>query len=172
MRLLLRSRHPWLITALFAGFWVAASIVPVEAVLLLTNSFVLFAAAGAAIRYLPIAWRVLRIRGSAAAQHVALGIVLASGFSAVWRIWSIMWLQGGKDGAFVNNDLVAFFQFAIAIGLCYHISVPNRDGRMPYWRVAFISGIVVASLALAGALIWTDPDTTWVVQAIIPWLPR
>lgn len=172
MRLLLRNRHPWIILALFAGFWALASFVPVDQVLVLSNSFVLCAAAGAAIRYVPLALHALRRGGSAAAQHVAIGIVLASGFSAIWRVWSLIWLRGGRIDGMVTNDVVAFMMFGLAIGLCYHISVPGRNGRLPWWRVIFISAIVICSLMLSAALIYWEIDTAPLVAFMLPYIPR
>jgi hypothetical protein len=172
MRLLLRNRHPWIILGLFTGFWVVASFVPVDQVLVLCNSFVLFAAAGAAIRYVPLALHALRKGGSAAAQHVAIGIVLASGFSAVWRVWSLIWLRGGRADGMVTNDVVAFMLFGLAVGLCYHISVPGRNGRLPWWRIIFVSSIVACSLLLSAALIWWDINTAPLVGLMLPYIPR
>jgi hypothetical protein len=172
MRLLLRNRHPWIILFLFAGFWVFASFAPVDYVLILCNSFVLFSAAGAALRYFPLAVQALRKGASAAAQHVAIGIFLVSGISAIWRIWSLIWLKGGRVDGMVTNDVVAFMLFGIAVGLCYHISVPGRNGRMPGWRVIFISSIVGCSLLLSAALIWLEVDTSPLVGFMLPYVPR
>lgn len=172
MTTIIRSQYIWINLALLAGFCLFASLTPVEHVLVLTNSFVLCAAAGAAIRYLPLAIQTIRGEHSAAAQHVAIGIVMASGFSAVWRLWSLIWLQGGRVDGMVQNDIVAALQFGLAIGLLFHVSVPRQDGRYPYWRLFFIGGIITASLVLSAAIIWLNIDTSPLVALVLPYIPR
>ena len=172
MRVLIRSKHVWIHLILFVGFCLFASFVAVEKVLTLTNCFVLVAATVCAFRYFVLAVRAIRRRQSVQAQYVAIGIAEASSASAGWRIWSLVWLYGGQIPAFVQNDIVAAFQFAIAIGLTYHISVPREDGSWTRWRLAVVAGVVVGTLVLAGALVWLDPDTTWIVKTIVPLIPR
>jgi hypothetical protein len=176
MRLLASSRHAWFALGLGAAFWTAASIAPNPVVLLFTNSFVLVVAVFVAVAYFPVFWGALRKSrtspDSARILYLALGIVYSWAFSALWRVWSILWLKGGQNPADINNDLVAFLQAGIGLGGLYHLASPSAFGGRPRGRVLGFVGVAVATIALALVLTYGGLDTTAFMSALRPWVPR
>jgi hypothetical protein len=176
MRLLAHSRHAWVALGLGAAFWTAASIAPTQSVLLFTNSFVLVVASFVAVAYFPVFWSALRKSrtspDSARILYLALGIVYSWAFSALWRIWSILWLKGGQNPADINNDLVAFLQAGIGLGGLYHLASPNAFGGRPWGRVLGFVGVAVATIVLALVLTYGELDTAALMTAIRPYVPR
>jgi hypothetical protein len=174
MRLLTHSRHAWFALGLSAAFWTAASIAPNPVVLLFTNSFVLVVAVFVAVAYFPVFWDALRKSrtspDSARILYLALGIVYSWAFSALWRIWSILWLKGGQNPADISNDLVAFLQ--AGLGGLYHLASPSAFGGRLRGRVLGFVGVAVATIALALVLTYGGLDTTSFMSAIRPYVPR
>jgi hypothetical protein len=154
MRLLAHSRHAWVALGLGAAFWTAASIAPTQSVLLFTNSFVLVVASFVAVAYFPVFWSALRKSRT-------------SPDSA-----RILYLALGQNPADINNDLVAFLQAGIGLGGLYHLASPNAFGGRPWGRVLGFVGVAVATIVLALVLTYGELDTTALMTAIRPFVPR
>jgi hypothetical protein len=173
MRLLVRSRHFYIGIGLFTAFWVMASVVPNSVVLLITNSLVLAGSTAVAVAYVPVVWRAVRESRDASIQHIALGIGYAWTCSAMWRVWSLLWLTSGQDPVLVNNDLVAFFQAGVFLGACYHLTSPGAIGRdMPQLRWIALGVVVGTGVLLATLLALYNPDTSRFMHVIKPYIPR
>jgi len=176
MRLLVRSHHAWIAVGFGAVFWAAAAITPNPVVLLFTNSFVLVVAVFVAVAYFPVFWDSLRKSrtspDSAKIVYLALGIVYSWSFSAAWRVWSILWLKGGQNPLDVNNDLVAFMQAGIGLGGLYHLSSPSAFGGRPWGKAAGFIGVAFATIFLALALTYGGINTTALMSALRPYIPR
>jgi len=159
-----------------AAFWTAAYIVPNPYVLLFTNSFVLVVAVTVSISYFPVFWDSLRNSQtspeSARILYLALGIVYSWAFSATWRVWSILWLKGGQNPLDVNNDLVAFLQAGIGLGGVYHLASPAAFGGRSRGRLLGFVVVAVATTSLALFLIYGNLDTTALMTALRPYVPR
>jgi hypothetical protein len=121
-----------------------------------------------ALLYAPVAVRAIMLGGERI-QHLAIGICLAWGFSFLWRVLSLMWITSGKPSWLLVSEAVAFLQAGVFLGACYHLTSP---GALPnrISRTAAVTGIVSASTALAVALAYFEPDTSWFVNAMRPYL--
>lgn len=171
---LLKSSHFILALGLFVVFWIATRFIDVHIALQITNALMMAAAAAAAVAYAPVVWRSLsHPETKNSIQHLALGIFYAWFFGALWRFWSILWLTSGQDPAMLNNYVVAFLQAGIFLGACYHLTAPGaiRDD-LPRAKWIVLGLVVGVGVLAATALVLYKPNTRWLVEIILPYVPR
>lgn len=173
MKLLVKSNHFRLAITLFVTFWVTASFIPNDIILLITNSLVLAISAAVFIAYLPQVWRALRDDSLDRIRHIVLGICYAWGFSWLWRLWSLIWLTGGKPDWAIQNDLIAFFQAGVFLGGVYHLTSPNAlYESVPSLRWIITGLVIGGGVLLACGLTFLHPDTAGFLEWIKPYVPR
>jgi hypothetical protein len=173
MRRIIRSKHTYIALGLGVLFWVMARLVPNQLIILLTNCLVLAGSTAVGITYVPVAVRAIRSQAKPSVQHIALGIMYAWFFGALWRVWSLLWLTSGQQAWMVNNDVIAFFQAGVFLGACYHLTSPGAiTGNMPQLKWIVLGVVCGIAVGLTALLVLTHPDTTAFVEALKPYVPR
>jgi hypothetical protein len=171
-RRVVRSQHFWISGGLLIAFCLGVATLEVKTALTLSNSLLLVASLVVGLAYLPVAYRAVRDGASPTIQHLAIGIVYAWFFNAIWRVLSIIWLTSGQPPELVNNYVISFCQAAIALGALYHVTSPGALGVSYRRRGLAVGAIVAAAFAFAVWMIVDAPDTRPIASALIPWLPR
>lgn len=176
MKMALSNRHVWPTVAAFVVFWLAACIVPVDAVISTINCFAMVVMLTVAVVYAPSTIRAIRGErvsdAALAVFYIKFGILMSYGWSFLGRLYNTMWIRSAQDQADLNNSVTSFIQMCVALGGIYLICSPGALGRTPRRRFVAVGCIVTASLALALALAYSGLDTTGIMNALRPWTPR
>lgn len=179
MRVLIRSCHLWIGVLLFTTFWITASFIPNDIVLLLTNTLYLTTSFFVAVAYIPPAIQSIRKQQASSIQHLCLGIVFSWAAASAYRAWTILGRMGGQDPLLVNNDVTAFLQSAIVYGGIYHLTSPGAAYNLGLRRFGpkgsrwvAVGSIVVISVLLAWVFYYLSPDLGDFAKMIAPYLPR
>lgn len=176
MKMALSNRHVWPTVAAFVVFWLAACIVPVDAVISTINCFAMVVMLTVAVVYAPSTIRAIRGErvsdAALAVFYIKFGILMSYGWSFLGRFYNTMWIMSAQDQADVKNDVTAFIQMCVAIGGIYLLCSPGALGRTPRRRFVVVCCIVAVSLALTTLLVRSGLDTTALMDALRPWTPR
>lgn len=172
MKQVLLSKHFWVAVILCSLFWVLASFLPNHTVLLVSNSLVLIGSIAVALVYMPVAWSTLTQDKSDRLKHISLGIAYVWGFSALWKLWILIFLTSGQPYDWINNDIVGFFQAGIFLGAIYHLTAPGTVDGVPTKRLIGLGVVIALALSLAIILALVEPNTRAIVNKIIPYLPN
>jgi hypothetical protein len=172
MKILLRSAYFHVDMAMLVVFWVSAYFIAVRPTLLICNSLLLAVSLAVACAYAPLVWDAWRGQTDPETRHIIKGIFYAWTFDFLWRAWTLLWLTSGQDPAMINNDVVAFLIAGKAYGGILHLTSPGALGtNKPSVRGIAIASVVGASVFIAVTLYATEPNTGWIKDAILPWLP-
>ena len=173
MKRLVRSSHFAVPIMLGALFWLTAMVMPNRIVLLLTNSLVLVGSIAVCVFYTPSAIKLVRTRPEDPVIHLVLGICYAWGFSAIWRLWSLLWLTSGQEEWMVNNDLIGFLQAGVFLGACYHLTSPGAiRPDIPALRWLIPAVVIGGAVGLCACLAAYNLDSRPLVQWLKPYIPR
>lgn len=177
MSRILRSNHLWVGLILFATFWLTVHLLPVDTVLLISNSLLLAGSTAVAIAYAPVVWQAISQDQAPRFQRIALGIFYAWFFGMLWRVHALIWLKAGSPAWFANNDMIAFYQAGIFLAAMYHLISPGAVGgvrgeRMPSLKWVAVGSVVGSAMLLALILSAYTVDTTDLVNALRPYMPR
>lgn len=163
---------------LLLAFWVAAYLVPVAILLQVANATLLCVACAVSVAYAPGVYVSLVERDPNA--YIVLGIWLSWTTMAVWRVISLLWILSGTPPALVQNDVIALILFMSASAGGLHLAaknvaastLPNGEIVIPRWQWVKLGIVCGCGVGLGLAVVFVNPDLTWIAERLIPWIPR